>query len=429
MDYNPESDAAIESLYKFMQDRQSPFSSPEVKAEQLITELPELASLVPGKIDADSYCKIMDLLSLTPEQSRPGEKGIAAIKIVLTLLLSQDVDEDGPVTSPWSTFLVDDIMEAIQRMYEDYHIQKPAADRWPTLSDFVDSIKKLQQLRMSSKSEDGQVYPVTNYHLLIRRLGQYCVGGLDPFLDGQTNVALTKKVIRDGVQKELPVKFILADMAGISDPRKAALYTITINEFMSRVLYNNRESRGVMIRDEAWLFMKSSLASPYLEADYRLARKYGFSVITIAQQYSDFKSSVLQNNTQNWLICGLPSKDEVGLAHQRFEFSNAEAELFLTDRMGTQIDRDVITGQVKDAYSRVMIANKAGKFFLRNKISAPEKWITTTDDTEAFIFNYYKDTKFTNRPVIELIHWLCTGEYKTDESLRIAAKRAGRRIN
>lgn len=183
-----------------------------------------------------------------------------------------------------------------------------------------------------------------------------------------------------------------------------------------------------MIRDEAWLFMKSALAAPYLEADYRLARKYGFSVITIAQQYSDFSSSVLQNNTQNWLICGLPSESEINMASGRFKFSQEEVDLFSNNQMGTQVERDILTGKVMDVYSRLMIANKSGKYFLRNKISKPEQWITTTDDTEAFIYNYYKDSTFHDASAMELIHWLCTEEYKKDEKLRAAAERAGRKI-
>jgi hypothetical protein len=267
---------------------------------------------------------------------------------------------------------------------------------------------------------------ILNYGLLMNRFQNYCQGGLDPFLDGQTNVQIRRKVTVDGVEREMPTKFLLADMAGIADPRKLALYMIVVNDFMSGILYNSKESRGVMIRDEAWFFMKSQIASKYLEADYRLARKYGFSVITLAQQYSDFKNPVLQNNTQTWCVCGLKSKEEIDLAQARFKFNTAERDMFDSGLMGTRKEKDVTSGKTMEIYSRVLIANKAGKFFVKNKISRRELWITTTDANETFVFNYYKEIKMRDKNPIEIIDWLCTGEYKKDLDLIEAVRKAGR---
>lgn len=183
-----------------------------------------------------------------------------------------------------------------------------------------------------------------------------------------------------------------------------------------------------MIRDEAWFFMKSNIAAPYLEADYRLARKYGFSVVTIAQQYSDFKSPVLQNNTQTWIICALTSKDEIDLADYRFKFNKYERGLFERKEMGTKIERDILSGKILEAYSRIMVANASGKYFLKNKIGKEERWITTTNDAETFVFNYYKETKFRNKPVIDIIEWLCRGEYRNDKDLQQALVKSGRKM-
>jgi hypothetical protein len=195
---------------------------------------------------------------------------------------------------------------------------------------------------------------------------------------------------------------------------------------MSGILYNSKESRGVMIRDEAWFFMKSKIASKYLEADYRLARKYGFSVITIAQQYSDFKNPVLQNNTQTWCVCNLTSKDEIELAQERFKFNAAERDMFDSGLMGTRKEKDVTTGKTMEVYSRVLIANKAGKFFVKNKVSKRELWITTTDANETFVFNFYKDIKMRGQDPIAIIDWLCLGHYISDPELAAALKKAGR---
>ena len=415
----------VDSLYLYLNSEDSPFIRPQTRVRELVKRCPQIEGITSGLEDEGVYKKVAQILRLTPGMIRPGEKGVAAIRLILELLLVQDVDENGPRTSAWSTFSLDDINEAILHLYETFIPTKTG--QWPTLSDFKDAITQLHERRSSGEAEHGHE-GVYNYSLLMRRLGNFCRGGLDPFLDGQTNVPITRKVVEHGVEKERAAKFILADMAGIGDPRKIALYTIVVNEFMSRVLYNSRDSRGIMIRDEAWLFMRSSIAAPYLEADYRLARKYGFSVITIAQQYSDFSSAAIQGNTQNWVICSLASSDEIDYADQRFGFSEEERRLFSGNGMGTTVERDVFTGKITDAYSRIMIANQSGKYFIKNKISRAERWVTTTDDDEVFIFNFYKDTKFYKGEVSELVDWLCREDYLGDPELKAAASQAGRKV-
>lgn len=428
LDPNSEDDmVSIDNLYLYLRSEDSPFLPVSIKLRSMIERCPIIEDYVLGLNENDSYKKIVNVLDLKPTDVRPGDKAVAAIRLVLNILLAQDVGADGPKDSPWSHFLLDDINDAIMYLYENFKKMPHKPGDWPTLSDFCQALTEVHEARRGDL-ESGVSDGVVNYALLMRRLSQYCRGGLDPFLDGQTNVNINRRVIEHGVEVERPAKFVLADMANIADPRKIALYTVVVNEFMSRVLYNARESRGVIIRDEAWLFMRSKIAAPYLEADYRLARKYGFSVVTIAQQYTDFSSSVLQNNTQNWVVCSLGSSDEIGHAHERFRFTEEERSLFSSGRMGTQIKKDAFSGRIVDAFSRTMIANKSGKFFIKNKISLPERWITTTDDDETFIFNYYKDTKFHGRPVIELVEWLCTGEYIKDEGLRRAAEKSGRVI-
>ena len=416
-----ESMAAIEAVYFYLRGDDSPFTNNETRFREICDRCPPFKKL--------GFVESMELLHLGPGTARPGEKGSEAIRIVLELLLANSVNEDGPTDNAWATFSIDDINEAILELYESFLPDSEKTDQWPTLSDFKGVIERLNEERRRGTAKGADSWSssgVYNFGLLMSRLSNFCRGGLDPFMDGQTNVELRKTVVKDGVAREEPSRFVLADMAGISDKRKLAIYMVIINDFMSNILYNNRDSRGIMIRDEAWFFMKSRIAAPYLEADYRLARKYGFSVVTIAQQYSDFRSAVIQNNTQTWIVCSLGSGEEIALANARFKFNDAEIDLFEQRRMGTKIERDVFKGGILDAYSRIMIANMSGKYFVKNKISKEERWITTTDDSETFVFNYYKDGPKRGMPAIELIAWLCTGEYKQDGDLLAALAKAGR---
>lgn len=419
---DPRSDddlAMIDTVFTYLRADDSPFTSADSRYKDIVDRCPAFAS--------KTYLETMDLLKLGPGKCRPGEKGSSSIRIVLELLLATNVTEDGPTDNAWGQFLPDDINEAILELYETFLPPKDKVDHWPTLSDFKNTLIAIHQRRAATGG--SQLYDdkgIFNFSLLMKKLSTFCRGGLDPFLDGQTNVNIRRKVVVDGVEVETPAKFILADMAGIADKRKLALYMVVINDFMSSILYNSKDARGIMIRDEAWFFMKSKISEPYLTADYRLARKYGFSVVTIAQNYSDFKSPVIQNNTQTWIVCSLASSDEIALADARFRFNDAEKELFERRRMGTQIERDVFKGSILDVYSRIMLSNASGKYFVRNKIGKEERWITTTDDSETFVYNYYKDLKFRGREAIDVIDWLCTGEYQKDADLMAALKRAGR---
>ena len=81
-----------------------------------------------------------------------------------------------------------------------------------------------------------------------------------------------------------------------------------------------------------------------------------------------------------------------------------------------------------DVYSRIMISNKSGKHFVKNKIGLAERWITTTDPNETFVYNFYKQLKMRDSPPFDIIKWLCEGEYKHDEKLQEAIKKAGREM-
>ena len=409
--------AMIDAVYLWLRSDDAPSLSKAQRLFELTKRCPALANF-----DHDA---VVGHLKLTPGYCRPGEKGASGIRLVLELILSSSVNENGTEDNVWAMFNQDDINEALMRLYEDFMPPKGREAEWPTLSVLKDWIEVIQKDRLNGKSRYASS-SVLNYGLLMTRLQNYCQGGLDSFLDGQTDVNIRKQITENGVTREVPAKFLLADMAGIADPRKLAIYMIVVNDFMSSILYNSKDSRGIMIRDEAWFFMKSQIASKYLEADYRLARKYGFSVITIAQQYSDFKNPVIQNNTQTWCVCNLTSKEEIDLAHARFRFNAAERDMFDSGLMGTRKEKDVTNGQTMEIYSRILIANRAGKFFIKNKISKQELWITTTDSNETFVFNYYKDRVMRDKTPFEIIEWLCLGDYKKDKDLAAALGLAGR---
>ena len=412
----------IDAVYKYLRTDDSPFIDNDTRRQELISRCPAFSKF--------AYKECFDILKLGPGSSRPGEKGSASIKITLELLLADDVNENGPTNNVWASFAIDDITEAVMRLYENFRPPLSELHLWPTLTDFRNTLEVMQRIRKSGTSSNkwGQS-EIFNFGLLMSRLTNYCVGeGYDAFLDGQTNVDILKKTLVNGIVRDMPAKFILADMAGISDKRKLALYMIVINDFMTNVLYNSKDTRGIMIRDEVWFFMRSKIAAPYLEADYRLARKYAFSVMSIAQQFTDFKNEVIKNNTQIWVVCNLGTTEQINAADVEFKFSGAERALFEQKLMGFKMERDNITGKVVDAYARIMIVNKSGKYFIKNKISRLERWITTTNPNETFVFNFIKEAKMRGKPVIDIIKWLCTEEYLKDRDVVAIVKKAKRKM-
>jgi hypothetical protein len=421
---NLENHSDIENVYVYLRADDN-FRTPKHIRQEAVAQR---CSAFKGKTFEETW----SILTLRPGYTRPGEKGAASIKMILELLLANNVEEDGPTDNPWSTFSQDDINEAILELYENYLPQANHPEYWPTLGSFRSALESLRGKRLSNTDKWG-MGDIAEYGLLMSRLSNYCQDGIDNFMDGQTNVNIRQRKMVNGEMREVPASFILADMAGISSKRKLAIYMITINDYMSNILYNSGgEKRGIIIRDEAWLFMRSKIAAPYLEADYRLARKYGFSVITIAQNYSDFKSAVLQNNTQTWVVCALATDDEINLANVRFKFNRSEREMFESKtpgiKMGTTLIRDITKGTLMDVYSKIMVSTAAGKFFVKNKIGKIERWITTTDAEETFVFNYYREIKFKGKPAIEIINWLCEGHYRKDEDLKAALLKSGRKM-
>ena len=308
---------------------------------ELCSLLPTLSKFTPKELHA--------LLRLAPGTARPGNSSFASILLVVQLMLSYDFINGTPSASR-SLLSIEALKEAISSLYETYVPPANQPERWPTITDFC----KL----LTSLNEDGERGRVFNYWHLVRCLSEYCLGGSKAFLDGQTEADAHLRNTKTGK----PSSVVLVNMSGISDNRERAIYTVLFDSWMGRNL-SESGSVGFKVRDEAD-FLKSSWANQYMEADYRLARESGFGVITIAQRYSCFQSTVIQNNTQKWVICNLPTLDERELANERFCFTAAEKEMFESHQFGTKIERDTLTGQARDVYSRVMVVKSHSERFV-----------------------------------------------------------------
>ena len=415
---------AIDNVYTFLIGEQGGPKTPKELQDEI-----EEKFLLGYKID--NFTEFQNELALRPGFCKPGEKGLSAIKMVLELILSTTVRADGTIDGPaWLIYKESDINAALTYMYESW---MPPAERdfsWPTVSDFREAVRSLQDERQdgSDLNAMGEIY---NFVELINTLSTFCMGGVNEYLDGQSNVEIRERYIDPNTQREemRNARVVLCDMAGLDgDQKKLAIMMVLVNEFMANILANAKGRKGVMIRDEAWFFLRSKLAANYLELDYRTARKMGYSTVTIAQQLEDFlKSSVVNANTQNWLVCGLGSEREIALAAEKFKFSHEERAMFESKLMGLQTVRNILDPSAPpDAYVNVLISNASGNFFLRVRLSKAERWLTTTDPEETLIINYYKNRRKT--PMVELCVWLATGEYLKDAELQEFAHARGRQV-
>jgi hypothetical protein len=407
----------IESMYLYLQN----VSGFGFSNEEILLHVRE--NIFKGEAKIPDWDEFEGLTVLSPGYAKPGGKQSQSIKIVLELLLSKSITDEGEVQgSAWAMFDQTDVNSVITFMFESYLPPEGRPFEWPTMSDFRYYLNELNEKRQNGLVENARG-EIQNFDKLINVISEYCRGGLQPYLDGQSNVDIRKKIpLAGGGFKEEDAKVVLCDMAGINDNKQLAIMMILVNEFMADILYNLRGKKGVQIRDEAWFFMKSSIAQKYLETDYRTARKMGYSTVTIAQNLSDFKSPVINNNTQNWVVCGLGSEDEINLATTKFKLSQEERALFVDGKMGLQKRKNLLDlSKPTERYGQILISNKSGKFFLRNKLSLPELWITTTDPAETFVINYYRK-KRKDLSMVELVRWLATGAYKQDADLVAYAK-------
>lgn len=384
------------------------------------TGMESLAERYP-EVSGKSIEDLLEAIDLRSGRVLPGEKSMAAIRLWLSLLLARDVnDTEGIVGSPWEEFSEEDIMEAVTETYERYtpppKERADGPDQWPTLEDFRDTITAMHEERLVA----GQV-GFMQYDKLIRKLSAWC---LDPSLNGQTTASFFDEEKDElGIRRRVPKTCILADFAGISDKRKLALYMIAVNERCSEILYNLQGRRAVCVRDEAWLFTRSNFARKYVEADARLARKYGFAMMTIMQQYTDFAIDAIKNNTHMWLLCSLGGLS-LETAARDFGFSAHEYDMFAkSGYIGKVNEVDPVTGARKSSFSRFMLLTNAQKnklrYVLRNVLDKRELWIFTTEPSEVYVYNYYR-RKFKWKTPSEImggISWLSSSEYRSDADL------------
>ncbi|RYZ92883.1 MAG: hypothetical protein EOP06_02815 [Proteobacteria bacterium] len=417
----------IYSVYKYLRGNISIHTGTAEIYKKIIQICPQIADHAKDYKEADA------LLRLTPGYIVPGPKGVQSIKTILHYSLVDDVDANGQADNPWEQFSPDDVLDIIQELYERFFPEN--GTDWPTFTDYRDMAIEVHKERLASAYAQeitieqivNRKPPIQNFEKFIRRISANCRGSLDPFMDGQTTANYRRRVMRGDREVEENVRFILADFAGIDNEKKKAIYMILCNEIMTRIAYASKGRRTNIIRDEAWIFLNSPICLPYITADLRLARKYAITVVTISQNYSDFKLPVMQNNTQIWIVCKLGSEDEIALANQRFKFTPEEIRFFTDDSiMGTQADMDGHTGEVTDMYSRVMIKTDAGKFFVKNKIGKEIQWVFTTNETDVFVFNYY-EAKFPEKSVLDLCKWLPSKPYLKDPELLRLLRDSGRK--
>jgi len=165
-------DESIMSMIKFIYLYMNSYDAASLNRDFLISCFPVFKRV--------GYEEMLEILKLKPGTSKPGEKALESIRTVLELILANSVTVEGSSNNVWNTFLLDDINETIDMLYEDYRPPANNPNRWPQISDFMSALERLNALRASGNNlNKWKSRGVFNYDLLMSRLSIYCEGGVD----------------------------------------------------------------------------------------------------------------------------------------------------------------------------------------------------------------------------------------------------------
>lgn len=158
---------------------------------------------------------------------------------------------------------------------------------------------------------------------LAERLYKYTKGSFSGFLNQQTNVDLTNRLI----------VFSIRDLEEALRP--IAMYVIL--NFIWNLIRARMKKRALII-DEAWWMMKDEASASFLFSLVKRARKYFLGVTTITQDVEDFLRSpygrpVITNSSVQLLLKQAPAT--IDIVAKAFSLTEAEKAILLTAEVGT----------------------------------------------------------------------------------------------
>lgn len=159
-------------------------------------------------------------------------------------------------------------------------------------------------------------------NLLAQRLQQYTSGVYAGFLNGQSNVQLSRQL----------VVFNIRDM---EDTLRPIAMHLIINHIWKSI--KSSLKKRLLIIDEAWWMLKYPESAAFLFGIVKRARKYYLGVTTITQDISDFMKSnygqaIITNSSMQMLMKHSPAT--IDALQQTFNLTDEEKFMLLEDGVG-----------------------------------------------------------------------------------------------
>jgi conjugal transfer ATP-binding protein TraC len=167
----------------------------------------------------------------------------------------------------------------------------------------------------------------------------------------------------------------LEELKSDPDLQKVILLLILYN-IGQEVYFSDRNSRIVVIIDEAWSLLGDGPAAKFIETAYRRFRKYGGAIITVTQGINDFYKSAatracFENSDWMFLLAQKPESINALKESGRVDLSPAEFNMLSTVH--------TISGQ----YSEIFVSCKdLGRSIGRMYIDPFSYWLYTTNPRE-----------------------------------------------
>ena len=254
------------------------------------------------------------------------------------------------------------LMIAPSRLLDDTertHLEKAIRGVWKekenetTISDIADYLfqgKTLVQMHV----QEGQARRGSDMdktaHRLAESLYQFTrVGTYGKYFDGPANV-------------EFDNQFVVLELEELKSKKdlQAVVLLIMILR-ISQEMYLSRDTRKVVIIDEAWDLMGGGSTAEFIETGYRRARKYAGSFITATQGWDDFykntaATAALQNSDWQFMLRQKPESIEALIANKRLAVDEYLKRLILSLRTEH--------GQFSEVYVRSQLGSGVGRLIV-----------------------------------------------------------------
>lgn len=344
------------------------------------------------------------LFDLKPGQCEPTGKALNLIMGFFEIILSSSPKE----YDAYRFYDYEEILSLVLGVY------RSTEGRFPRISDLYNlAINGNEKLGLSAVNGDERLG-----RKLLTKLKSWTSEGAYPMFDLDTDVDLSNDVI-------------LVDVKGLqNEPALQLIYTLLFSELFSNKMYNIKDRRKLMIRDEAWAIMSMEKARKYLVEDLRTARKNGFATLTISQ----FPTDVLfPDRHDGKSILSSIQAHFVGLISKPRMIEDVASELDMTPDVSAmlkqlgqkkEIQPD---GSMRTAYSRFMLKIQDEVYILRNILHPFEAQLYSSSDDDIAIIDYYMKVAKTFTDLEELLFFIANKEFVGDAKLIEFLERAGKK--